>query len=101
MYIKMYTQAMAKSYSVADARANLPDILNVGEAGKEVHLTRRGRLVEIMLSAEKYEALRRDRCSFGDGYRTFVNRCAPEDIALDRDFFDSIRDRASGRKVRL
>lgn len=97
----MYTQHMGKSYSVADARAHLPEILNEVEAGKEVQLTRRGRPVAVVLSPERYDALRRERTTFGDAYRAFAERYAPGDIALEPDFFDSLRDRALGRRVRL
>jgi prevent-host-death family protein len=97
----MYTVSMSKSYSVADARAHLPDILDDVEAGKEVQLTRRGRPVAVLLSPERYEALRREHSNFGDAYRAFVGRYAPEDIALEADFFDSVRDREPGRRVRL
>jgi prevent-host-death family protein len=92
---------MAKSYSVADARAHLPDILDDVEAGKEIELTRRGRAVAVVLSSQRYEELRRKRSSFGEAYRDFVARHAPEEIGFDSDFFDSIRDREPGRKVRL
>jgi prevent-host-death family protein len=92
---------MAKSYSVADARAHLPDILDDVEAGKEVQLTRRGRPVAVVLSLRRYEALRNEQANFGDAYRVFVSRHAPEEIGLEPDFFDSIRDRVPGRRVRL
>lgn len=92
---------MGKSYSVADARAHLPDILDEVEAGKEVHLTRRGRPIAVVLSPDRYDALRRERTTFADAYRAFAKRYAPEDVALESDFFDSLRDRAPGRKVRL
>ena len=92
---------MSKSYSVADARARLPDILDEVEAGKEVQLTRRGRPVAVLVSPERLEALRRNRTSFSEAYRAFTERYAPRDIALEPDFFDSLRDRAPGRKVRF
>jgi prevent-host-death family protein len=92
---------MGKSYSVADARARLPDILDEVEAGKEVQLTRRGRPVAILLSLDRYDALRRDRSNFADAYRAFTDHHSPEDIALEPDFFQSIRDRAPGRRVPL
>jgi prevent-host-death family protein len=101
MYILMYTMRMSKSYSVAEARAHLPDILDDVEAGKEVELTRRGRPVAIVLSPQSYEALRGDRTSFGAAYRAFTERHAPEEIGLEADFFDSLRDREAGRRVRL
>lgn len=92
---------MSKTYSVADARAHLPDILDDVEAGKEVQLTRRGRPVAVVLSPERYEALRRERTTFADAYRAFAKRYAPEEVALEPDFFDSLRDRAPGRRIRL
>jgi prevent-host-death family protein len=92
---------MARTYSVADARAHLPDILDDVEAGKEIQLTRRGRAVAILLSPEKYEALRREHSNFGDAYKTFVDRHALGEVGLEPDFFDSIRDREIGRRVKL
>jgi prevent-host-death family protein len=101
MYILMYTQAMPKTYSLADARAHLPEILDEVEAGQEVELTRRGRPVAVVVSAGRYEALRGERSDFGRAYRAFAERHAPEDIALEADFFDSLRDRQPGRRVRF
>jgi prevent-host-death family protein len=92
---------MSKSYSVAAARAHLPNILDQVEAGKEVQLTRRGRPIAVVLSPERLDALRRARGSFSDAYRAFAERHSSADIALEPDFFDSLRDRAPGRKVRL
>lgn len=92
---------MAKSYSVADARAHLPDILDDIEAGKEIELTRRGRAVAVVISTEKYETLRAEQSSFGDAYRAFVARHSLAEVGLDADFFDSARDRDPGRRVRL
>ncbi|HET6284075.1 MAG TPA: type II toxin-antitoxin system prevent-host-death family antitoxin [Polyangia bacterium] len=87
---------MSKSYSVADARANLPDILDDVEAGREVQLTRRGQPVAVVISPSRYEALRSQHANFGDAYRAFVGRFRPEDIGLEPDFFDSIRDQTPG-----
>jgi prevent-host-death family protein len=101
MYITLYTLGMPKTYSVADARAHLPDILDDVEAGKEIQLTRRGRAVAILLSPEKYEALRREHSDFEDAYRTFVDRYTLGEVGLEPDFFNSIRDREAGRGVKL
>jgi len=101
MYILMYISWMAKSYSVADARAHLPEILDDVEGGQEVQLTRRGLPIAIVLSQERYNALRGERSNFGDAYRAFIERHAPVDFGLDPDFFDAVRDRAPGRRVRL
>jgi prevent-host-death family protein len=97
----MYTTEMSKSYSVADARAHLPDILDDVEAGKEVQLTRRGRLVALVLSPQRYEMLRSEPTNFGDAYRAFLGRHTAEEIGLDSGSSDSLRDRGPGRRVRL
>ncbi len=97
----MYTSQMSKSYSVADARAHLPDILDEVEAGKDVELTRRGRPVALVLSPQRYEMLRSERTNFGDAYRASLGRHTAEEIGLDAGFPDSLRDRGPGRRVRL
>ena len=92
---------MAKSYSVADARAHLPDILDDVEAGNDVQLTRRGRPVALLLSPQRYEMLGSQHTNFGDAYRAFLGRHTAEEIGLDPAFPDSLRDRGPGRRVRL
>ena len=101
MYKLMYISGMAKSYSVADARAHLPDILDDVEAGNDVELTRRGRPVALVLSPQKYELLRNQRTSFGDAYRAFLARHTAAEIGLEPKFLDSLRARDQGRRVRL
>jgi prevent-host-death family protein len=101
MYILMYTHFMGKSYSVADARVHLAEILDDVEAGKEIELTRRGRAVAVVISQEKYEALRGDQSNFGEAYRAFISRYALDEIGLEPDSVDSTRDQAPGRRVRL
>jgi prevent-host-death family protein len=92
---------MSKSYSVADARAHLPDILDEVEAGKDVQLTRRGRPVALVLSPERYEMLRSEYTNFADTYRAFLSRHTAKEIGLEPSFLDSLRDREPGRRVRL
>lgn len=101
MYIQMYTWNMPKIYSVAAARARLPEILDEVESGREVRLSRRGRLVAVVLSEARYEALRADRMQFRDSYSNFVQRHSIAEIGLESGFFDLVRDEDSGRRVRL
>ena len=101
MYIPMYTYTMPKSYSVAQARAHLPEILDEVKAGREVQLTRRGIPAAVVISAETYEALRGESLSFRDTYRAFRERHGVDGIDLDEHFFDALRDKRIGRRVRL
>jgi prevent-host-death family protein len=92
---------MLKRYSIAEARAHLPAIVDQAEGGHEVELTRRGKPVAVVLSLREFSRLRNDRPSFGDAYEKYLENHAPEKIGLDDDFFESIRDRSPGRKVAL
>lgn len=91
---------VTKSYAVADGRAQLSEILDEVEAGRAVQLTRRGRAVAVVLSAEKYDALRRERSSFADAYGVFTSSRAMEGVDLDEAYFASLRDRGTGRRTR-
>jgi len=90
---------MSKSYSVAEARAHLPEILDDVGAGKDVKLTRRGQPVAMVLSTQKYEMLQSKHTSFGEAYRAFLRRHTPEAIGLEPDFVDSLRPREPGRRT--
>lgn len=92
---------MPKVYSVAAARSQLPQILDEVEAGKDVQLSRRGRLVAVVLSGQRYAALRADRTQFRDSYRGFVQRHAIAEVGLETDFFHSAREKGAGRQSRL
>ncbi|MGH8674457.1 MAG: type II toxin-antitoxin system Phd/YefM family antitoxin [Burkholderiales bacterium] len=92
---------MPKSYSVADARACLPEILDQAEAGRDVRLTRRGRPVAVVVSADRYQTLRSDRTRFGEAYRAFLRRYSTGTLDLETAFFATLRARESGRRVGL
>lgn len=94
-------QYMSRRYSIAEARANLPNIVNEVEAGSPVEITRRGRPVAIVLSPSEYESLRLQRLPFGDAYRAFCERFDVSELGVDSDFAASNRDRGTGRKVEL
>ncbi len=96
-YVPKYNWPVPKTYSVAHARAHLPEILDEVEAGKGVALSRGGRLVAVLLSSEEYNRLRGSRTSFGDAYGAFVER---HDLTAMRvDDVESPRDVRPGRKV--
>src|SRR5262245_49238053 len=97
----MYISAMAKSYTIADARANLADIVDTVEAGTEVELTRRGKKVAVLMSAASYAKLRGERMEFMTAYKSFR---ATHDLAktgLDRTFARGLRQREVARPVKL
>jgi prevent-host-death family protein len=92
---------MTKRYSIAEARAHLPSIVDEVEIGKAVELTRRGKPVAVVLSLQQYELLSTARSNFADAYRAFRAKFGSEDILLDTSFADELRASGTGRKVEL
>jgi prevent-host-death family protein len=97
----MYTVTVAKKYSIAEARSQLPTIVDEAEAGVEVELTRHGRPVAVVVSHREFERLQGRRLHFGDAYRRFLQTHRLGEIGTVRDHSRRLRDRSSGRKVSL
>jgi prevent-host-death family protein len=92
---------MAQSYAIAEARANLPTLIDEVAAGAAVQLTRRGKVIAVMISVEEYERLRAPRPSFQDAYQQFLKKHSPAQAGLEPGFANKLRDRSPGRKVPL
>jgi prevent-host-death family protein len=92
---------MAKSYTVANARAKFAEIVNEVEAGREVELTRRGKKVAVVLSAARYARLRGERAAFMTAYDTFRRGVDLEEVGVEADWAGTLRDRDVGRRVKL
>ena len=103
MYIQMYIYGLvSKRYSIASARSNLATIVDEAEAGQDIELTRRGKAVAVVISLRELERLRgKAHSSFGDAYRRFLKAHPLDQLGLDDDYFKRLRDRSSGRKVKL
>jgi antitoxin Phd len=86
--------------SIAEARNHLPRLVQQAEAGETVQITRRGRLVAVLLSQEEYERLRGERTGFMD----FLDQWRAEAMKSDSGFtddgdFENLRDNTSRREV--
>lgn len=101
MYIWMYIMSMAKRYSIAEARSNLPTIVDQVEAGQEIELTRRGKAVAVVVSLREFARLRGERAPFGDAYKRFLTMHLLHEVGLDDGFFAAARHTETGRKVTL
>jgi prevent-host-death family protein len=97
----VYISRVTKEYSLADARRNLPDVLNAVEAGAEVRLTRRGRPVAVVVSVGEYDRLTKKRVSFAEALGEFRKRFPQGAGGLGSSYWGSLRDRGRGRKVVL
>ena len=92
---------MVKSYTVANARAKLADIVDEVEAGSDIELTRRGKKVAIVMSAARYARLRGERVAFMTAYETFRAGHDSAEVGLDRTWARGLRQRDIGRPVKL
>lgn len=102
MYMPMYIRRMTQRYAIAEARANLPTIIDAVEAGASVQLTRRGEVVAVMMSITEYQRLNSRRLSFQDAYQQFLKKHSLADVGVDAAAFArQARDRSPGRKVPL
>ena len=97
----MYITYMAKQYSIAEARANLPTIVDQVEVGQEIELTRRGKAVAVVMSLREFARLRGERAQFGDAYRRFLTTHTLHEVGLDDEFYAAARNTGTGRAVTL
>ena len=98
-YTWLYIQGMAKTYTIAGARAKLAGIVDEVEAGSDIELTRRGKKVAVVMSTARYARLRGERVAFMAAYETFR---AAHDLAgagLERSWAHGLRQRDVGRPV--
>jgi len=101
MYSVMYIDTMAQKYSVAEARTNLPTIIDQAEAGLTIELTRRGKPVAVVISLRQFQRLQGQRLRFGDAYRNFLEKYSLEEVGLVDGFVAAGREKGVGREVAL
>jgi prevent-host-death family protein len=101
MYMTMYTSGMSRRYSIAEARSQLPAIVDEAESGQEIELTRRGKPVAIVVSIREFERLRGSRPRFSEAYGKFLEAHPLDEARLDEGFAASVRDRSRGREPSL
>jgi prevent-host-death family protein len=84
---------------MAQAARDLTSVVEQAAAGAEVLLTQRGRLVAVVVSVERYAALKVRRGSFADAYGEFRGKFPGAGLASRH--FGGLRDREAGREVSL
>jgi prevent-host-death family protein len=90
---------MSKTYSIAQARQNLPKLVHEAEAGASIELTRRGKPVAVVLSFSEYQRLTGQRPDFMANYRAWREEHDIDNLDLDPDgVFNNLRDPSPGRE---
>jgi prevent-host-death family protein len=90
---------MTKEYSVSEAKAKLPGLVREAERGARLRLTRRGKVVAVVLGAHDYARLERRAPGFTAALEAFKKKRGIQGIDIDPAYFDGLRDRSSGREV--
>lgn len=92
---------MQRSYSIADARSKLAEIIDEVEGGEDVEIVRRGKKVAVLVSPARYARMAGERTAFADAYDAFMRGRDPKTFGLEPDEISASRNRAPGRPVRL
>jgi prevent-host-death family protein len=88
---------MAKRVSIADARDNLPALVRSAEQGEPIELTRRGKLVAVLVSSSEYQKLTGPPDLWA-AIQKFRAEHDLSDLHVEEVFAD-VRDRTPGREV--
>lgn len=89
---------MPKQYSIAEARNHLAEVVHEVERCGAVELTRRGKPVAVILSAEAYAQLEPRRRDFAAALAEFRSSHDLDELWADGDPFADVRDRSPGRE---
>jgi len=88
-------------YSIAQARDQLPQLVHDAEAGTPVELTRRGKLVAMLVSVDQYRRMASGQKSFWDALEEFRANVDLQAAGIDRKHWRNLRDKSPGREVNL
>jgi prevent-host-death family protein len=92
--IAIWENHMDRTYSIAEARNDLSNVVREAEAGRPVTLARRGRAVAVVVSASDYSRMAHRRQSVADVIDCFRSKHA---AALDDGNWLAPRDPSPGR----
>ena len=94
---------MLKTYSIAKARDQFTEVVRQVESESVIQLTRRGKLVALLLSPDEYNRLQNQHVGFWEAFAPFhrqMNEQAADtddgDTTVD-EIFAGVRDQIPGR----
>jgi PTS system cellobiose-specific IIB component len=91
---------MTSSYSIAEAKNRLPELVRTVEQDSVIQLTRRGTPVAMLMSVREYQRLQRPKVDFWEAYLAFRQQYDLEHLDLDIDaIYADVRDRSPGRDL--
>jgi prevent-host-death family protein len=90
---------MSNQYSIAQARDRLASLVHDVENGVSVELTRRGKRVAVLISIDEYNRLVAGNSSLWQALEKFRQQTNLEEVGIEPEIFEGIRDSAPGREV--
>ena len=93
---------MNKKYSIAEARDNLAAIVHDLELTDSIELTRRGQPVAVLLSKQTYDRMQTNTTGFWRAYENYSKEVKLAELDIEpSEIFGGLRDRATGRTIKL
>lgn len=91
---------MTKTYSIAEARDHFTELVRAVKEETVIQLTRRGKLVAILLSPDEYDKLQNKQTGFWDAYSEFRRHLDQQSLDLEPDeIFANVRDQTPSREA--
>lgn len=82
--------------TIADAKNNLPKLIHAAEAGDDIHISRHGKPVAVLVSEERYQQLFQSGKDVFAAIQTWHEQHEAVDISDEE--VDSWRDRSPARE---
>ena len=92
---------MPKQYSIAEARNHFTEIVRDVEREAAVEVTRRGKPVAVLLSIQEYKRLSGEKGGFWRAFTLFREQVNLQELDIEPNVFEGLRDRSPGREVAL
>jgi prevent-host-death family protein len=93
---------VTKEHTIADARANLAELVREAESGRPVELTRRGKRVAVLVSTREYERLVGQPRRFSAAWDAFRKEVDLPSLGIEpEEIFAGVRDACPGRDTDL
>lgn len=90
---------MLNQYSNQQLCEQFPEVLQQVERGSSIEITKEGKSVAIILSTEEYHRLISRQSSFWQALEKFRQHTNLEELEIDSDVFEGVRDSTPGREV--
>jgi antitoxin Phd len=90
---------MIPRYSVAEARNRFAELIHDLERMPQIEVTRRGRPVAVLVSAEEFERLRAGKVTFWSAYTAFRDTFDPAHAGIEPEVFEGLREPSPGRET--